>query len=135
MFASVLADQVDTSGKVVLVESEQRAVSDAAANLAELDQVECHIDKVERAISDPELAGPDVVVLDPPRKGAERDVVAAIAARRPQRVVHVACDPAALARDLSLFGARGYELSELEAFDAFPMTHHVECIALLERTA
>ena len=82
-----------------------------------------------------ELPVPEVVVLDPPRKGAGRAVVEQVAARRPRRVVHVACDPAALARDIALFRERGYRLAELEAFDAFPMTHHIECIALLEHDA
>ena len=67
--------------------------------------------------------------------GAGRAVVEQVAARRPRRVVHVACDPAALARDIALFRERGYRLAELEAFDAFPMTHHIECIALLEHDA
>jgi tRNA/tmRNA/rRNA uracil-C5-methylase (TrmA/RlmC/RlmD family) len=75
---------------------------------------------------------PDVVVLDPPRKGAGKVVVTAIARSRPARVVYVACDPAALARDIAAFAQHGYELTQLRAFDAFPMTHHVECIALLK---
>jgi tRNA/tmRNA/rRNA uracil-C5-methylase (TrmA/RlmC/RlmD family) len=75
--------------------------------------------------------GPDVVVADPPRRGLGRELVDALCARAPDRVVHVACDPAALARDVALFGARGYRLAELRAFDAFPMTHHFECVALL----
>ncbi len=57
----------------------------------------------------------------------------ALCERAPGRVVHVACDPAALARDVALFAARGYRLAELRAFDAFPMTHHFESVALLER--
>jgi tRNA/tmRNA/rRNA uracil-C5-methylase (TrmA/RlmC/RlmD family) len=52
-------------------------------------------------------------------------------AGQPDRVVYVACDPAALARDLSTFTSHGYALTALRAFDAFPMTHHVECVALL----
>ena len=73
----------------------------------------------------------DVVVLDPPREGAKRKVVAAIAELRPRAVAYVACDPAALARDLAYFGEAGYALADLRAFDLFPMTHHVECVALL----
>jgi tRNA/tmRNA/rRNA uracil-C5-methylase (TrmA/RlmC/RlmD family) len=61
-------------------------------------------------------------------------MVDALCAAGPERVVHVACDPAALARDLGLFTGRGYDLTALRAFDAFPMTHHMECVALLERT-
>lgn len=133
LFAAVLAEQVGPAGNVALVESVRGAVSDATANLADLPQVEFLPGKVEVIITDPDLTAPQVVVLDPPRKGAGRGVVSAIAARQPDRVVHVACDPAALARDVSLFGEHGYRVSELEAFDAFPMTHHIECVALLER--
>jgi tRNA/tmRNA/rRNA uracil-C5-methylase (TrmA/RlmC/RlmD family) len=107
-------------------------VADAEANLADLPQVRCVADRVERAITSASADDrPDVVVLDPPRKGAGRAVVDAIAERRPDRVVYVACDPAALARDLATFAGHGYPLAELRAFDAFPMTHHIECVALL----
>jgi tRNA/tmRNA/rRNA uracil-C5-methylase (TrmA/RlmC/RlmD family) len=75
---------------------------------------------------------PDVVVADPPRRGLGRATVAALCDRAPGRVVHVACDPAALARDVALFAAQGYDLAALRAFDAFPMTHHMECVALFQ---
>ncbi|MFT4264228.1 MAG: class I SAM-dependent RNA methyltransferase, partial [Nocardioides sp.] len=58
-------------------------------------------------------------------------VVDAVADRAPRAVAYVACDPAALARDLALFADRGYRLADLRAFDLFPMTHHVECVALV----
>lgn len=132
LFAGVLAKQVGPDGGVLLVESAARAVEDAELNLREQPQVTCRAGTVERVIADPAWADPDVVVLDPPRKGAGKAVVSAVAERRPARVVHVACDPAALARDVGLFRERGYGLVEIEAFDAFPMTHHVECLALLE---
>lgn len=73
----------------------------------------------------------DGVVLDPPRSGAGAPVVRAIAAAHPARVVYVACDPVALARDVASFRDHGYGLAKLAAFDCFPMTHHVECVALL----
>jgi len=74
-------------------------------------------------------------VLDPPRTGAGRDVVRRIVARHPRVVVYVACDPAALARDVRTFAAQGYALDGLRAFDLFPMTHHVECVAVLRPAA
>lgn len=136
LFASVLADQVGTSGSVLMVESSRQAVADARANLADLTQVELRTGMVEKALARHGSSRPDVVVLDPPRKGAGRQVVEGIARHRPTRVVHVACDPAALGRDIGLFAEHGYELRDIEAYDAFPMTHHVECIAMLEhRTA
>ena len=89
-------------------------------------------DRVDRFLHRSE-APADVVVLDPPRKGAGREVVEGIAARDPRVVVYVACDPAALARDLATFADRGYRLTHLRAFDLFPMTAHVECVARLTR--
>lgn len=74
----------------------------------------------------------DIVVLDPPRKGAGAVVVKRIAALRPRAIAYVACDPAALARDLATFAENGYAPVSIEAFDLFPMTHHVECVAILE---
>jgi tRNA/tmRNA/rRNA uracil-C5-methylase (TrmA/RlmC/RlmD family) len=133
LFAAVLAEQVGETGSVLLVEASRTAVADAEANLADLPQVSCVTNRVERAMVMDVDPGdhPDVVVLDPPRKGAGRVVVDAIAAHQPARVVYVACDPAALARDLATFAGHGYQLADLRAFDAFPMTHHVECVALL----
>ncbi|MGH3519083.1 MAG: class I SAM-dependent RNA methyltransferase [Haloechinothrix sp.] len=131
LFAAVLAEQVGPSGGVLAVESSRRAVSDGKANLADLPQVRWQSGRVETVIGSADER-PQVVVLDPPRKGAGRVVVDAIAAAGPRRVVYVACDPAALARDVATFTSHGYQLAELRAFDAFPMTHHVECVALLE---
>ena len=72
-----------------------------------------------------------MVVLDPPRTGAGRDVMGAILQTQPRAVIYVACDPAALARDVRTAVDAGWRLADLAAFDAFPMTHHVECIATL----
>jgi tRNA/tmRNA/rRNA uracil-C5-methylase (TrmA/RlmC/RlmD family) len=130
LFASVLAGQVGPRGQVVAVESGHRAVTDGEAALADLPQVRWRPGQVERVL--PGLDGtPAVVVLDPPRAGAGRAVVESLVDRAPSRVVYVACDPAALARDLATFAASGYRLAELRAFDAFPMTHHIECVALV----
>jgi len=75
--------------------------------------------------------GADVVVLDPPRQGAGRQIVEAIAALGPDRIVMASCDPAALARDLKIFMGTGYRLAALSALDMFPHTHHFETIAVL----
>ena len=114
---------------MLAVESDTVAAEDAAGNLADLPQVSVVAAKVDRAV--PEVAGADLVVLDPPRTGARREVVAAIADLAPRAVAYVACDPAALARDVAFFADHGYRLASLRAFDLFPMTHHVECVALV----
>jgi tRNA/tmRNA/rRNA uracil-C5-methylase (TrmA/RlmC/RlmD family) len=132
LFAAVLAEQVGPGGLVTVVESSRQAVADGRAALADLPQVRWRTGRVERLLG-ALGARPDVVVADPPRRGLGRELVDALCAHAPDRVVHVACDPAALARDLALFAARGYRLDGLRAFDAFPMTHHMECVALLVR--
>jgi tRNA/tmRNA/rRNA uracil-C5-methylase (TrmA/RlmC/RlmD family) len=116
-------------GSVVAVEADRVACRHARANLGAA--VRVVPGPVERVLAaDPALRG-DVVVLDPPREGARRGVVERVAAGAPRAVAYVACDPAALARDVAVFGERGYRLATVRAFDLFPMTHHVECVALL----
>jgi 23S rRNA (uracil1939-C5)-methyltransferase len=73
------------------------------------------------------------VLTNPPRTGMHERATATIAARRPERIVYVSCDPATLARDLRRLGP-GYRLAGLTAFDLFPQTAHVETVAVLERS-
>lgn len=129
LFAGALA----TAGAAVTaVEADSRAAAAARRNLADLDvgvvkqRVDGYLARSNRAV--------DVVVLDPPRRGAGREVVERIASLQPRIVIYVACDPAALARDLAVLGGRGYGLQALRAFDLFPMTAHVECVAALVPT-
>ncbi|MGH3762096.1 class I SAM-dependent RNA methyltransferase [Actinophytocola sp.] len=133
LFAAVLAEAVGGAGEIIAVESARSTALAAADNLADLPQVRVFEGRVEAVLKAGVGREPSVVVLDPPRTGAGRKVVEAIAARAPAQVIYVACDPAALARDVATFKTHGYALSRLRAFDAFPMTHHLECIALLSR--
>jgi tRNA/tmRNA/rRNA uracil-C5-methylase (TrmA/RlmC/RlmD family) len=131
LFAAALADAVGPTGAVTLVESGRDAARAARRNLADLPQVRTVAGRVERVL--PELLADgsvDAVLLDPPRSGAGREVVAALAGASPRAVCYVACDPAALARDAGLFAGLGWRLAALRGFDAFPMTRHVECVAL-----
>lgn len=135
LFTAFLAQAVGPDGSVVAVESDPVAVADAERNLADLPQVTPVVDRVERALRLGSVGDRcDVVVLDPPRVGAKRDVVSAVADLAPRAVAYVACDPGALARDVAVFAEHGYRLESLRAFDIFPMTHHVECVALLTRS-
>ncbi|WP_425450767.1 class I SAM-dependent RNA methyltransferase [Xylanimonas oleitrophica] len=138
LFTLPLADAVGEQGRVVAVEGDARAVKDARRNAHDRPQVELHLGAVDRVLAEGDAGGAgvgaaDVVVLDPPRAGAGRTVVDAIAGREPSRVVYVACDPAALARDVAYLGDHGYALRSLRAFDLFPHTHHVEAVAVLEK--
>ena len=131
LFAAFLADAVGPSGRVVAVEGSRSACEDARTNLPRGVTVEHG--PVARVLASAYDEPFDLVVLDPPREGARRTVVEQIADRAPRAVAYVACDPAALARDLATFGELGYALRQLRAFDLFPMTHHIECVALLEK--
>jgi tRNA/tmRNA/rRNA uracil-C5-methylase (TrmA/RlmC/RlmD family) len=156
LFAALLAERVGADGLVVGVESDAQAVRDAKFNLRDLPQAAVERGPVEEVLPDLEFGradgsdrtqskrggghhrgarvrGADVVVLDPPRAGAGREVVDQIARLADRKIAYVSCDPATLARDLAYFSERGWTLESLRAFDAFPMTHHVECFAVLVR--
>src|SRR5262249_55729700 len=110
------------------VEADPAALAGAAASLTDLAAVRVVASTVERFRPDDQ---PDLVVLDPPRSGAGTAVSRRIAGSGARAVGYVACDPAAFARDVAAFRATGWRLATLRAFDAFPMTHHVECVGLL----
>ncbi|WP_328518329.1 class I SAM-dependent RNA methyltransferase [Actinoplanes sandaracinus] len=130
LFAAALAER--TGARTTVVESSSTGVAAARANLADLPQAEIVEARVEAALARRRVTGPvDLVVLDPPRSGAGARVVRAIAAARPRAVAYVACDPAALARDLKTFRSLGWRVERLRAFDCFPMTQHIECVAHL----
>jgi tRNA/tmRNA/rRNA uracil-C5-methylase (TrmA/RlmC/RlmD family) len=129
---AALARAVGSTGLVVGVETSRQAVDDAAANLAELPWAEVRRGRVDAPLVRSLGLSPDVVVLDPPRAGVGRDSMAALLDLEPRAVGYVSCDPATLARDVRVALDAGWRMSALRSFDAFPMTHHVECLALLE---
>jgi tRNA/tmRNA/rRNA uracil-C5-methylase (TrmA/RlmC/RlmD family) len=129
VFAAALAPHC---GPITVVEADPRAVASGRRALRDLPNVTFARGDVARVLAaNPRWRSVDLVVLDPPRSGAGRQVVAAVAARRPRAVAYVACDPAAFARDVRTFGEFGFSLSALRAFDSFPMTQHFETIGLL----
>ena len=128
LFTSVMIDVVGDDGSVDLIEGSKSATADAARNFGAYPNVKIATGDVGKLL--PRITSADVVVLDPPREGASKNVVAEIVRLKPRAVVYVACDPAALARDTGYFFELGYSLVKLRAFDLFPMTHHVECVAL-----
>lgn len=131
LFSRFLAEQVTSTGRVTAVEGNRVATADAAVNLAGFDHCRVITGPVDRVISSNRWnEDVDLVVLDPPRAGA-KNAVHSIARLSPRRIVYVACDPAALARDLATFAGLGYRTTKVEAFALFPMTHHVECVATL----
>ena len=128
LFTSAMLNVVGGDGSIVLIEGSKSATGDAARNFANSTQVKIITGDVAKHL--PRIESAHVVVLDPPREGAGKAVLAQISRLAPRAVVYVACDPAALARDTGYFLELGYSLTKIKAFDLFPMTHHVECVAL-----
>ena len=128
----------EKAGKVIGVEVVPQAIEDAKQNairngLADKTRFECG-DASDLALRlEREGIRPDVVVVDPPRKGLAPDVVDTIVRMAPDRVVYVSCDPATLARDVKRFGEQGYRAVRAEAVDLFPRTAHVESVVLLKK--
>ncbi|WP_406283406.1 class I SAM-dependent RNA methyltransferase [Streptomyces sp. NBC_00209] len=135
LFAGAIGQRIGEKGAVLGIESGKRAVEDARHNLADLDRVRIEHGKVDQVLPRTGITACDLIVLDPPRAGAGRATVKQLVALGARRIAYVACDPAALARDISYFADGGYRVRTLRAFDLFPMTHHVECVAILEPAA
>lgn len=142
LLAAAVGDRFGQSLRITTVESDSRATDHAAENLAEWVGAASVTARVERYLQQLRASAGQAersrlqqatVVLDPPRSGAGKAVVKELAELGPAQLVYVACDPVALARDVGLFAACGYELVRVRAFDLFPNTHHVEAVATLRR--
>lgn len=123
--------------RVIGIEIVPEAVQDARAN-AELNRIDnaefcCAAaeDELPRMIKDG--LRPDVIVLDPPRKGCEDALIEAVAQSGANRIVYVSCNPATLARDCAKFVEAGYQVGKVQPVDMFPQTGHVECVVLMTR--
>ena len=117
---------------MLAVEADEQAGRDARRNAHGLPQLRLRTAPVDTALAELESA-PDVVVLDPPRSGAGTAVIGRLADLATPRLVYVACDPAALARDLRFAVEHGYRIETITGYDLFPHTHHVEAIATVTR--
>jgi len=142
LLAAAVGDKYGSGVRITSVESDTAATEHAGANLSDWVGASAVTARVERWVntlgasasaSEKERLRKATIVLDPPRAGAGRHVVQALAALEPAQLVYVACDPVAFARDVAFFAEHGYTLSSLRAFDLFPNTHHVEAVGTLTR--
>ena len=133
LFAASLASDVGDDGEVIAVESGIDAVRDARRSCSDLPQLDLITADVSKWLAVNSAEEFDVIVLDPPRAGAGQVNIATIAGMAQRAIIYVACEPSALARDTAILRESGWQLSQLRGFDAFPMTSHVECIALFIR--
>lgn len=151
LFTAAVARETGPQGCVFAVEGSSVSSADSRVNFRDQDHVRVTRGDVAKVLSgrDPgrrrpgagrkhkrpavRVPRPDVVVLDPPRSGAAKEVLAAIDAAEPRTIVYVACDPSALGRDLGRLSRRGWKVAHVKAFDLYPNTHHVEAVAVLRR--
>jgi len=133
LFSAAALSAVGETGRVDLVEASSSAVGDAKINFENMPNVNIYLGEVAKIM--PRIGSADVVILDPPRDGAGQLVLQQISALDPKRIIYVACDPAALARDCAFANDLGWKLTKVRAFDLFPMTHHIEMVALFTRSA
>lgn len=118
--------------ELVGIEISESACNDFATNLEPFDNTSLYIGPVEQIL--PELkARPDVVIVDPPRAGLAAQVIDAIVKSGAREIVYVSCDPATLARDCRALVDQGFQLKDIQPFDLFPQTYHVETVCLLRR--
>jgi 23S rRNA (uracil1939-C5)-methyltransferase len=132
IYGLALADRV---AQVIAIDSSPAACEDFAINAGDRENVTLHEGAVEDVL--PVLIeqgqAADIVVLDPPRAGAGREVLQMLAGLGPRRVIYLASDPASLARDAEHLSAAGYRLTEVQPVDLSPQTYYVETVALWEK--
>jgi tRNA/tmRNA/rRNA uracil-C5-methylase (TrmA/RlmC/RlmD family) len=135
LFAGLLAEAVGPEGAVLGVEQDPAAARDARHNLRPWPWARVRRGDAAAVLAGTGLSSASIAVLDPPRAGADRSVIDALcdAPAVLRRLAYVSCDPATLARDLRRLLDGGWQLTSLRGYDAFPMTHHVECLAVLTR--
>jgi len=131
LFAGLLAPDVGPTGVIDAVEVSITACADARRNLHDVPTVRIHQAAVDSWLTSSRQSAVDIVVLDPPRGGAGRRVIESIVDMAPRAIAYVACDPAALGRDIGYARAKGWQVASVRGFDLFPMTHHMEAVALL----
>ncbi|HWR64625.1 MAG TPA: class I SAM-dependent RNA methyltransferase [Bellilinea sp.] len=129
LFSAFIAPRVK---KVIGVELSESACEDYAVNLDEFDNVELYVGAAEQILPALKIQS-DIVVVDPPRAGIERQALDALIELKPDTIAYVSCDPATLARDLKRLNAAGYRLERVTPFDLFPQTFHVETVCLMSR--
>jgi len=127
LFTAAALPLIGEAGSVDLVEGSKSATSDATRNFIDSKNVTVITGDVTKVIT--RFSHADVVILDPPREGAGKEVIENLSRIAPRTIVYVACDPAALARDTAYLRDSGYTLDAIRAFDLFPMTHHIESVA------
>ncbi|MCM1164933.1 MAG: 23S rRNA (uracil(1939)-C(5))-methyltransferase RlmD [Lachnospiraceae bacterium] len=126
-----------TAKKIIGAEIVPEAVENAKRSAAKNGIANAEFICADASKAAEELLGnglaPDVIILDPPRKGCDKETLSACVKMSPERIVMISCDPATAARDCKLLAGNGYSVEKVRAFDLFPRTRHVECVTLMTK--
>jgi len=128
LFSVPILKKIGTTGKVHLIESDKSCIKDARRIFEKNENAIIHFGKVEQKIG--KIKNIDVIILDPPRNGAGKQVINQIIDKGPRSIIYVSCNPASLARDTKILLANTYSLDKIIGIDLFPMTQHIECVSL-----
>ena len=122
--------------KILLVDDHQIVRMGLAANIAAEDDLCLVVESSDggESVNQARKLAPDVILMDPPRTGSTPEFIESACRTKPERIVYVSCNPETLARDLKLFKGFNYRMREASPFDNFPLTEHVETVALLQRS-
>jgi tRNA/tmRNA/rRNA uracil-C5-methylase (TrmA/RlmC/RlmD family) len=131
LFSSPILKKIGSSGKVHLIENDNNCIKDAKMIFKEEKNITIHNGKVEQKIG--KIKKIDIIVLDPPRNGAGKQVINQIMDKKPRSIIYVSCNPASLARDTKILLENSYQLDNIVGIDLFPMTQHIECVACFIR--
>lgn len=131
LFSSPMQKLIGEKGEVHLIEKNFDCIKDARKIFQNKKNIIIHHGKVEQKLKKIKYA--DVIVLDPPRNGASKQVISEIIKKKPRSIIYVSCDPASLARDTKIILEKNYILKDFIGLDLFPMTHHIECVALFTK--
>ena len=127
LFTAPIAELIGETGEIHLIERDNDCIRDAKKMFQNKKNIIIHHGKVEQKLN--KIKNIDIIVLDPPRNGAGKQVIKQIIDKKPKSIVYVSCDPASLARDTKILLENNYTLNNLIGLDLFPMTHHIECVA------
>ena len=131
LFTSPMARLTGDAGEVHLIERDNDCIKDAKKMFGSKKNIIIHHGRVEQKLG--KIKNINIIILDPPRNGAGKQVIHQIIDKKPKSIVYVSCDPTSLARDTNILLNNNYTLDNLIGLDLFPMTHHIECIALFKK--
>ena len=127
LFTAPMAELTGEKGEIHLIERNNDSITDAKRMFQNKKNIIIHHGKVEQKLK--KIKNIDIIILDPPRNGAGKQVINQIIDKKPKSIVYVSCDPISLARDTKILLENNYILNNLIGLDLFPMTHHIECVA------